>query len=223
MDGELVFWSVNVADVPRGRRFFGELLGWTYSTPGPTGAVVIEGRRAAFHPLGHGDPQAVSLRVGDMGATVARIVELGGAATEPLPTAYGAHSVLTAPGGVRAALTYADPPSLPVGRARGHGELAAWHLVSTDRASSAAFLGELFGWDAGADVPGDGIGAGDGPEPPRLVTEDPAAGSFTFWVGDLAEALATVRRLGGTAAEPVDGTATAADDQGFPFTLRQLA
>lgn len=203
-DGELVFWSINVEDVPRGKRFFAELFGWTYSTPGPTGAVVIEGKRAAFHPSGHKDPQAVSLRVGDMAATVARVVELGGAATEPLPTDYGAHSVLTAPGGARAALTYADPPSLPVVPARGHGELAAWHLPASDAGRSATFLGELFG-----------------PAVAARVVDDPATGSFTFEVRDLAEALATIRRLGGVVGERDGLAATAADDQGYPFSLRQ--
>ncbi len=203
-DGELVFWSINVDDVPRGRRFFAGLFGWTYSTPGPTGTVLIEGRRAAFHPLRHKDPQAVSLRVGDMDATLARVAELGGTATEPLATGYGAHSVLTAPGGVRAALTYADPPSEPVVRARGHGEMAAWHLVSADLPSSIVFLDGLFGTDVADRVIG-----------------DPAAGSFTFEVRNLAAALATVRRLGGTTGEPTGREATATDDQGFPFTLWQ--
>ncbi|HEU0103552.1 MAG TPA: hypothetical protein VFR07_14630 [Mycobacteriales bacterium] len=216
MEGQLVFWSVNVPDVPRAKVFFTELFGWAYSEPGPSGAVRLEDRTAAFHPSGYKDPADLWVSVGDMAATVARVRELGGTADDPMDTPYGASSRFAEPGGLRAGLSCnPDGPTL-LGAPRGHGELLACTLSSSDVERSAAFVTGVFGWTLQGPAERRAV---DGLLPPTvLVDAGVQEGVFTFGVDDLEQAAATVRRLGGTAERTGDRVA-ATDDQGYRFSL----
>jgi predicted enzyme related to lactoylglutathione lyase len=79
MAGELAFFELGVADLERGRAFYGSLLGWRFDT-GPSGGGTIEG--AGVRGGMHGDhPRGeplVFFAVDDMERALERVRELGG-------------------------------------------------------------------------------------------------------------------------------------------------
>jgi len=120
----------------------------------------------------------------------------------------------------------AEPAPATSGRSR-TGELGYVRLPVADLERGMAFFGELLGWEfsqpgsqggvhiLNSNFPGSiGPSGGDGPE-------------VTFVVDDLEAAVATVRRLGGTADDP-DGppawrVSGCTDGAGVEFTLVQAA
>ncbi|UNX55026.1 VOC family protein [Georgenia sp. TF02-10] len=79
--GELAFFELGVADAERGRRFYAELFGWTF-TPGPSGGeggmITTPNVPGGIHG---GDPGAspyVFFAVEDIERAVAKVRELGG-------------------------------------------------------------------------------------------------------------------------------------------------
>jgi predicted enzyme related to lactoylglutathione lyase len=83
MAAHLGYYTVPVADLERGKRFWGDLFGWTFepgdryahvgNTTPPGGLVRDAAERTA----------KVWFRVDDIRAAVARVGELGGTAAEP--------------------------------------------------------------------------------------------------------------------------------------------
>jgi uncharacterized glyoxalase superfamily protein PhnB len=119
-----------------------------------------------------------------------------------------------------------EAASTPTVRSR-QGELGYLSLPVADLGRGMAFFGELLGWEfsepgseggvhiLNANFPGS-VGPGQGDKP-----------AVTFVVDDLPGAVATVRRLGGTATDPAGPdawhTSMCTDGEGLEFTLVQAA
>ncbi len=220
--GDPVFWSINVVDVPRAKRFFTSLFGWTYSDPGPTGAVRIDGMLGSMHPSEIRNPAAIWIRTEEMTTIVERVRRAGGSATDIINTPQGITSTIVDPGGVRLALSWGDHEAPPVQASSSDGGLAAWSVESTSPRRSAEFLGELFRWPVRA-VSDDLyviddrplrviIKQGDSPSDPRLCFS--ASGPSIYRL---------IACLGGEVSLPVTyedrAIVTARDDQGYVFDL----
>ena len=85
MTGEPAFVELGVEDVERARRFYGGLLGWSFS-PGPSPGgylVATSGVPAGLHGGDPGASPSVFFRVDDLDAATERVRELGGT-VEPL-------------------------------------------------------------------------------------------------------------------------------------------
>jgi predicted enzyme related to lactoylglutathione lyase len=85
MKGELVYFVVPVKDGERGRKFYGELLGWEFATGNVPGGFHITNVRPPGGMFGGGGgthPQ-VYFQVDDIEAAVALVRELGGEAGDP--------------------------------------------------------------------------------------------------------------------------------------------
>lgn len=228
MDGQLGYWSINVADLDRALRFYGALFGWTFAEPGASGGVNVDGHWGGFHPVS-AEVAPVALLSTDLGATVARLRELGGVADDVAPMPHGGYTEAADPTGVRfglVALPGGEPPAIAP---RGHGQLGYWNLGTEDQPRSAEFFSGLFGWTYGDAGSAGGLPI-DGAEPLGFLSPASiavAAGSLTFEVADAAAAVQVVRRLGGSADEPADSPygpfTQATDDQGFVFGLWQRA
>lgn len=222
--GDAVFWSINVVDVTKAKQFFASLFGWTYSDPGPTGAVRIEGMLGSMHPSEIRDPAAIWLRTDDMPAIVDRVRRAGGQATEIIDTAQGITSTILDPWGVKLALSWGPHEAPPVVASQRHGELAGWSVESTSARQSAEVLGELFGWSMTcANLDSYLI---DGTPLPGNITQanTPSEPTLCFAV-DGPTPTQLIEELGGQVlhAEPYKGGSliTARDNQGYRFSLAQ--
>ena len=100
---QLTYWTLPVRDLERAQRFFGDVMGWTFSDPGSAGGChVLEsepwGGLVPASDVGTGtpDPGAATLAfgVGDIRAAVLRVRELGGTAEEPADS--GGHGLWAA-------------------------------------------------------------------------------------------------------------------------------
>ncbi len=85
--GELTFFEVGVADVPRGRAFYGGLFGWEFERVGGGLVIAGAGPGGGIHGGDEGASPYVFFAVEDMDVAVARVRGLGGAAD---PSAAGA-------------------------------------------------------------------------------------------------------------------------------------
>ena len=83
MPAHLGYFTIPVADLERGRRFYGAAFGWSFepgdryahaSNTTPPGGIVTDGKEHSAK---------VWFRVDDIRAAAARVRELGGTAAEP--------------------------------------------------------------------------------------------------------------------------------------------
>ena len=90
MAGDPSHFEIGVPDGQRAKVFYGELLGWTFSTvTGENAWVETGGVRGGLHD---GDDDAnvvVYFQVPDIEAAVRRVRELGGEANDPEPAGLG--------------------------------------------------------------------------------------------------------------------------------------
>ncbi|HEY7102406.1 MAG TPA: VOC family protein [Mycobacteriales bacterium] len=101
--GDLSYLTLEVADSARFRRFYGQVLGWTF-----TGGTVDDGWNVpGVSPMtgmhgGHAADTAVPMwKVPDVAAAVERVRAAGGTATDPARQPYGTTSECTDDQGVR--------------------------------------------------------------------------------------------------------------------------
>lgn len=104
-----------------------------------------------------------------------------------------------------------------------HGDIEYVTISTPDTAAARRFYGEVLGWRFEPGSVEDGWQI-DGVRPKAGMHGSDAAGiSLCFHVGDIDAAVERVRRLGGSAEEPVEKPygrlATCADDQGRTFYL----
>ncbi|HCA85900.1 MAG TPA: hydrolase [Streptomyces sp.] len=226
-------WAdVMLPDVAAGKRFYGELFGWTFETGDErygfrTEAFLDGSRVAALVPKSDGRmPTAwgVHLATPDATATAGRVREAGGQLITA-PTAIGDHGVLA---------QAADPGGAVFGLwqsgthggfdVRGRPGSYAWTEVYTrDKSAVDPFYRQVFGYgiteiDAGEDFdfavwspagspPGEETAIGG-----RCVLDDrfpaemPAHFLVYFAVADCDESLRTVTRLGGRSTAPPTDT-----------------
>lgn len=109
--GELFYWSLPVADGHRGRQFYGELFGWEFDDEGAGGGIHV----ANMIPDGGlgagraGDAPDLFFRVDDVAVAAARVVELGGTASDPMQGLEGTHVMCTDSQGVPFGLSQPAP------------------------------------------------------------------------------------------------------------------
>jgi predicted enzyme related to lactoylglutathione lyase len=223
--------DAQLADVEAGKRFYGELFGWTFpEESGPSVRAELDGEPvAALTPKLDGRMPTVwtvYFATPDAVALTRRIAEAGGHIITA-PTAAGARGEL----GTAALAT--DPegavfglwqPGSHAGFAKRHerrtfcwAELYARDTATVDRFYGALFHDALFGPDATPDfgrVPVEGVFPAE--MPPHFLVH--------FGVEDCEETLGTVNRLGGRVqVTPFDTSygrvAVVTDNQGASFAV----
>ena len=92
--GDVVYFTLAVADADRAQRFYGELLGWSFSPGNAPGGSNIEGATPPGGMMEGAEAGAAELyfMVDDLDAGMARVLELGGEAGDPQPTDGGRYS-----------------------------------------------------------------------------------------------------------------------------------
>ena len=90
-EGDVSYVVLRVADLDRARRFFDDVLGWSYS-PGTTG-VHVEGPSPMTGMSGGSPGVTLCYRVDDIGASVERVQAAGGRAGEVAARPYGLESL----------------------------------------------------------------------------------------------------------------------------------
>jgi predicted enzyme related to lactoylglutathione lyase/AcrR family transcriptional regulator len=225
MEGQLGYWSLNVADTDRAQRFYAAVFGWTYAPPGAHGGVHVEGTAGGFHPAALAVSPAAVL-VTDLAQAIGRIRETDGTVDESTVNLDFGYAEAADPAGARFGLVAFGPEYQPPSPApTGHGQLGYWNLFTADLDVSRAFFADLFGWSY--DAPGS---AGGLPirrsSPLGFVTpaEHPDGG-LAFFVDDAVVTVETIRAAGGQAddpaASPYGPFAAATDDQGTRFAIWQ--
>ncbi|MCT9003327.1 VOC family protein [Streptomyces rhizosphaerihabitans] len=223
--------DAQLPDVEAGKRFYGELFGWTFpEESGPAGWAELDGEPvAALTPKSDGRMPTVwtvYFATPDAAALTRRITEAGGQIITA-PTEAGAS------GGLGTAALATDPegavfglwqPGSHAGFAKRHerrtfcwAELYARDTATVDRFYGALFHDALFGPDATPDfgrVPVSGVFPAE--MPPHFLVH--------FGVEDCEETLGTVNRLGGRVqVTPFDTSygrlAVVTDNQGASFAV----
>lgn len=77
MTGEPSHFEIGVPDVERARKFYGELLNWTYEGTGHGGHVGTPGMPGGLHPE-EGPSIQIFFSVTNLEESAKRVVELGG-------------------------------------------------------------------------------------------------------------------------------------------------
>ena len=222
----LYYCTLPTHDVPRARRFYGGLFGWTMEdNPDGTGFHVAD----VQPPMGVGTMSGSSPRlwfvVDDVVATVAAVRAHGGRADELIEYASGGSVDCLDDQGTEFSLSVPGYPSEPLPSTK-PGELFYFSLPVADGARARAFYGAVLGWtfdgegeQGGQHVantqPDGGLGIGRPGHVPELW----------FRVPDLDAAMARVAELGGTAeyvgAGPEGRHAQCTDDQGIAFGVSE--
>lgn len=227
MAGQLGYWSLNVADTERARRFFGAVFGWMFSPPGSQGGVHVEGSSGGLHPATLGVSPCAIL-VDDLTEAIDRVGELGGtvdASTVNLDFGYAEAADAV---GASFGLVAFGPDRLPPTPApTGHGHLGYWNLLTSDLDTSRGFFAQLFGWTY--DEPGSAGGLPiRGSSPLGFLTPGhETEGGLAFYVEDAVASVRAIRAAGGEADDPAESPygpwAAATDDEGTHFAVWQSA
>ncbi|MFE2263517.1 VOC family protein [Streptomyces griseosporeus] len=223
--------DAQLPDVEAGKRFYGELFGWTYEDAyGSTVWARLDGEPVAAlaHKADGRLPTVwtVYFSTPDAEATSRRILAAGGQiVTAPLPVGdgLGGSALATDPEGAVFGLW--QPGTHPgFGRRHEPGTFAWAELYARDTAAVNAFYGHLFhdalfGPDADPDF-------GRAPVADVFPAEMPPHFVVHFGVEDCEAALGAVQRLGGRVqAGPFEASygtvAVVTDNQGASFALLQ--
>ncbi|GHI06949.1 hydrolase [Streptomyces cellostaticus] len=222
--------DAQLADVEAGKRFYGELFGWTFEDAlgSSVWALLDDEPVASLAPKMDGRMPTVwtvSFATPDARALCRRIAAAGGQVVmAPFPV-----------GDLGTAALVTDPEGAVFGlwQPGGHAGFGRWHepgtfvwaeLYTRDTAAANAFYGDLFHealFGAGAEPD---FGRADVSEvfpaemPPHFVTH--------FRVADLDDSLGAVQRLGGRVQAPPFETsygrvAVVTDNQGASFAVLQ--
>ncbi|MEU3409888.1 VOC family protein [Streptomyces sp. NPDC006658] len=222
--------DAQLPDVEAGKRFYGELFGWTFQEAygSSVWALLGEDRVAALAPKTDGRMPTVwtvSFATPDAAALARRITAAGGRMiTDPYPA-----------GGLGTAALAADPEGAVFGlwqpgghrgfgRRRAPGTFVWAELYTRDTAAANTFYGDLF-HDA-LFGPGAAPDFGRAEVTEVFPAEMPPHFVAHFRVTGLDDALGTVRRLGGRVQAPPFETsygrvAVVTDNQGASFALLQ--
>lgn len=157
---DFCFINLMTPDLEPAAAFFGELFGWTYGDGVPGGKLILVGGRAAgalmdLHAPGMPSDMrpvvGVMIKVADVDATAARVVELGGRAHPPFDVlANGRMAVCFDPTG--AAFDIWQPKSKDGAEhdSHAHGGPGWFEVMTTDAPSAVTFYERLFGWTPNA-------------------------------------------------------------------------
>jgi predicted enzyme related to lactoylglutathione lyase len=220
--------DAQLPDVEAGKRFYGELFGWTYRDAyGSSVWALLDGEPVAAlaHKADGRLPTVwtVYFATPDAGATSRRILAAGGQiVTAPLPVGdLGRTALVTDPEGAVFALW--QPGGHPgFGRRHEAGAFAWAQLYARDTTAANTFYGHLF--HEALFGPGADPDFGRAPVTDVFPAEMPPHFVVHFGVEDCEAALATVRRLGGRVqagpfAASYGTVAVVTDDQGASFAV----
>ncbi len=234
--GDISYISLGLPDAARARAFYGSVLGWTFS-PGQVehaGNQVDEvipqiGLWAGPQRKGQAvDGAVLAFRVDDIAAAVVRVRAAGGTATDPAGRPYGLEADCTDDQGIGFylhQLPSAGQPAPPNGER--HGDISYVSLLVGDIERARAFFRAVLGWGSS---PGRAGGMQITGTAPMIGMADADRGRhgaiLSYRVDDIADAVARVRRAGGTARHPEQRPygleADCTDDQGTPFYIHQF-
>jgi predicted enzyme related to lactoylglutathione lyase len=222
--------DAQLPDVEAGKRFYGELFGWTFAEGyGPDGLARLDGEPVAGLTRKRDGRMptvwTVYFATPDAGALSRRITDGGGQLiTAPSPVdSLGTMALVTDPEGAVFGLWQAGTHA-GFGRRHERGsfcwaELYARDTTAVDRFYGALFRDALFGPDASPDF-------GRAPVSDVFPAEMPPHFLVHFGVEDCDAVLQTVNRLGGRVqATPFDTSygrvAVVTDNQGASFAVLQ--
>lgn len=225
MQGELYYFTFPTRDLARAKKFFGEALGWQFGEEG--GHVVNIGNPyGGIHEQPSGIDAKLWLRVDDVGASVARIRDLGGESTD----------VIESPSGWSADCKDPDGSAFSIGRMRpefdegeggsadGTGTIRYWTQPVRDITAATKFYAAVFGWQF-VEESATYAHVKDSDPACGLMRADGNAPEIWFKTLDTAAGVLKARDLGGSAEEPSEsasGTSAACnDDQGMRFNIWQ--
>ncbi len=89
MSGKPTHFELGVEDVGQGRKFYGQLLGWTFHELGGGAWIETGGVRGGLHPKDPTPGIVVYFEVPDLDAALRQVTELGGTPGEARPPAPG--------------------------------------------------------------------------------------------------------------------------------------
>ena len=213
--GTIDWVELTTPDLEAATRFYGELLGWGFTSIGDRVLAEIGGRKAAG--IAHQDPTigdmslpaawTIAIRVDDLAAAVRRVAELGGVVIDPpedLPEGWRS-AVVRDPNGASLALVQASP-DFGIDVRDEPGALTWCDLMTRDTARAAEFYRSLFGWSVQVDADSgytmftlDGTRvAGMMQMPTEVPSEAPSHWTPYFAVADADLAVNAATSLGGT-------------------------
>lgn len=190
MPGDLVYFTLGVPDTARARRFYGDVLGWTFSEGRAADGWNLQGATppGGLHGGAEGEVMAY-FGVDDLGAALAAVRAGGGEAGEPQETADGGYAACRDDQGT--------PFSLFTFTGGGHAEPAVGvtvtpYLAVDDARAALAFYERAFGAVATT-------------EP--IVMDDGRVGHVEFDVGGAAFMLADAHpEIGAPSPAALGGT-----------------
>jgi predicted enzyme related to lactoylglutathione lyase len=223
MDGQLGYWSLNVADTDRAKIFFGAVFGWSFSAPGSEGGINVTDHWGGLHPASLG-VSAAAYAVADAAKTAARVRELGGTTGDLRDHETGPYLEAADPAGSRFGIWQPAPGYEPSADSSATaGDIAYFVQATSDLDRSRAFFTDLFGWTYGAPGSAGGLPI-EGSAPLGFLSPAGESG-LAFGVTDIATTVAAIRAAGGTADDPLRSPygpyASAVDDQGTRFGIFQ--
>jgi len=239
--GTFTWREVMTTDVAASKRFYGEVLGWSFEDMpmGTTTYTMIKNQGVAIGGMAPLDASRTvpphwigTVSVADTDASARLALQAGGQVAVPPGDieGYGRFAVVIDPLGAPISLMHSFNGDPRVALRPGPGEFCWEHLDTTDAAASKAFFRTLFGWEVTA-MPGgmEVFCAGER----EVASLSPApAGAPTRWlpyitVEQLASARARVTSQGGrviSEESPIPGIGAfslVSDNVGASFCLFQ--
>ena len=171
--GDVSYITLAVADAAATRRFYGQVLGWTFGagqveSAGNQTDQVIPQVGLWPEPEWRQGVEAgaiLSWRVDDITAAVERVRGAGGTATEPAQLPYGLQAECSDGSGLRFWLHELPPPGRTVGpNGERHGDISYVVLRVADLGRARELFADVLGWSFAAwyrRIPGGGAGADD--------------------------------------------------------------
>jgi predicted enzyme related to lactoylglutathione lyase len=231
--GDVSYITLALPDAAAGRRFYGQVLGWTFG-PGQlesAGNQVEEViPQVGLWPglawrSGVAPGAILSWRVDDIAAAVGSVRAGGGTATEPAPRPYGLESECSDGQGLRFWLHQLPPPGEPAGpNGDRAGDISYVVIRVADLERARGLFGSVLGWRFSPGNTGVHV---EGPVPMTGMSEGDPGVVLCYQVDDISAAVERVAEAAGLAGEveqrPYGLEALCTDNQGVDFYLHQFS
>lgn len=230
--GDVSYITLAVPDAAGARRFYGQVLGWTFGA----GQAEPEGNQADQvipqvglwpEPAWRQEVAAgaiLSWRVDDIAVAVEDVRAAGGTAADPVQLPYGLQAECSDGGGLRFWLHELPAPGQAAGpNGERHGDISYVVLQVADLGRAQELFARVLGW---AFTPGNTGFHVEGPAPMTGMSEGHPGAVLCYRVDDVSAAAGRVASAGGRAgpveSRPYGLESRCADDQGIEFYLHQL-
>ncbi len=227
--GDIGYVSIWTPDADRAAAFYAAVLGWTCEAHQQHRWVRDQSMHIGIFGGQERGDLFCAYAVGDADAAIARVRAAGGTAESPVEQPYGRVADCVDPDGTRFAVF--APPAAPAGERPPingllNGDLSYVTFRVVNSAASRAFYGAVLGWKFSTGRIDDGWQVADIAPMSGLSGGHEEALVVPMWrVDDIADAVARVRRAGGTATDPEQQpyglSSECVDDQGMRFYLGQ--